>query len=199
MLTINVFTSNGLATGGLLHPMRTLIRPLRKFRVARYAMALRHLRITISVLHTLVPLFFAFAFPWFSVYLFAVVFMQGTANDIGDVTLDNDHVSHLDSHFGDLPTSSIAIFISTTDGVYWNEVSTALKDLPAAYLAIYVFYLLLVVFSLSNIKTGILVQEAIEMATHDIELVEQTEKARTEERVNSLHTLLHRFDPDRLD
>ena len=197
--TIDVFTSNVLATDGLLRSMRSLIRPLRVFRVARCAMALRHLRMhTISMLHSLVPLFYEFAFLWFLIYLFAVVFVQGTANHVDDATLGNNHVSHLVSHFGDLPTSCITLFMCITNGVDWNEVSTALKDLPATYIAISVFYILLMVFSVSNIVTGIFVQEDIEMATHDIELVEQTEKARTKESVNSLKTLFHRLDPDGL-
>ena len=36
------------------------------------------------------------------------------------------------------------------------------------------------------------------MATHDIELIEQTVKARTKESVNSLMTLFRRLDPDGL-
>lgn len=197
--TFDVLTSNVLSTGGLLRAIRTLIRPLRVFRVARCAMALRHLRmLTISMLHSLVPLFYAFAFLWFLIYLFAVVFVQGTANYIDDAAPGNRHVSQLVSHFGDLPTSGMTLFMCITNGVDWNEVSLSLKDLPSTYIAIFVFYILFMIFSVSNIITGIFVQEAIEMATHDMELVEQTERSRTKESVNSLKSLFHRLDPDGL-
>ena len=74
--TIDVFTSNVLTTDRVLPSMRSFIRSFRMCRVARCAMTVRHPRIlTISMLLSLLPLFFAFVFLWFLVYLFAVIFM----------------------------------------------------------------------------------------------------------------------------
>ena len=156
--TIDVFTSNVLATDGFLPSMPSLIRSLRMSRVARCAMALRHLRmLTISALHLLMPLFYAFAFLRYLVYRFAVVFVLGAAYYVDDATPCYNHVSHLVSHFVDLPASCITLFMCIMKEVDWNEVRTALNVLPATYLAIFVFYILPMVFSVSNIVTGIFV------------------------------------------
>lgn len=177
--------------------MLRVFRVLRMMRVFKFAMGFRHLRlITLAVMQSTVPLFWAFTFLVFLLYLFSIIFLQGVTQYIETAVAGDIVVTDLQKYFGSMSMALLTLFMSISGGVSWWDVASPLKEVSAFYLLMFVLFILVMIFAISNIITGIFVNDAVDMANWDKAIVQQLEKERTGEALKELKQLFNLADED---
>lgn len=184
--------------------MRTLrllrmLRTLRMIRIMRFAATFRHLRLMLlAVLKSLVPLFWAIFFLTFLMFLFAVMFMQGTAQYLANITSaeDQSFVPDMQEFFTTLPMMLLTLLLCISGGISWWEIATIVRELGVGYLLMFILFILIMLIVVLNIITGIFVNESIETASKDHDLIVQMEVLHTRQMLFELQRLFEEIDGD---
>jgi len=177
--------------------MLRVVRVLRMLRVFRFAVGFRHLRlITLAVMQSAIPLFWAFTFLVFLLFLFAIIFLQGVTQYIETASPDDPIASDLLRHFGSMPMALLTLFMSISGGISWWEVASPLLEVSIFYTSTFALYIMVMIFAISNIITGIFVNDALEVASWDKAIVQQLEKERTGQALRELKELFALADED---
>lgn len=88
----------------------------------------------------------------------------------------------------------LTLFMCVTSGLSWWEVEVVLLDIHPVYGLLFVVYIATMVLSLLNIVTGICVNNALEMAQLDHDLMLKFELERKAAYIESLEGLFHDLD-----
>jgi len=92
-----------------------------------------------------------------------------------------DVVEDAAQFWGDLLTSILSLFLSTTGGINWVSLVGPLREAGAFYFAVFLVYISFHVFAVLNVITGVFCQSAIDSAQQDhdhvISQVEETRQA----------------------
>ena len=117
---------SGLSTLKAMRIVRLtrVLKTAHFLRIFRFIMALRML--VQSILHTVKALFWAALLLVLIVYLFAILFAQAVHDYLADPAnppLPPEVQENCIRYFKTLPTSMLAMFMSVTGGVSWEEVA----------------------------------------------------------------------------
>lgn len=181
---------------------RTL-RGIRVIRLLRYVGALRTL--VFSILNTMKSLLWTLILLCLLFYSFGVVLTQlvqdqcryeaiAATGNTNAVPHCEDGVLH--RYWSSIFESMLTLFMAISGGLSWGEALDPLKSFSLIAVACMVFYVLIAVFAVMNVVTGVFCNTAIESANsdRDIRAIEQLNKQTT--LVKSLKELFQEIDHD---
>lgn len=195
---------------GLLAEMRymrflRLARALRGMRVVkllRYVSALRTLIFSIisttgSLLWTLVLLLLIF-------YCFGVILTQIVTDFCREqtITLTNDEnaiprcPAELQMYWSSIPESILTLYMAISGGVSWIEPLQPLREVSALAVGCMLLYVVLTVFAVLNVVTGVFCHTAIESATKDKEIVVMSQIQKQRAQASALREMFKEIDVD---
>jgi len=177
----------------LLRVLR-MLRSTRIFRLVRFFRTLRLM--LLSVLNSVLPLLWALAFLILMIFVFSVILVQGVASHIRDAPIGDEGVGHMIAYFDSLPMTLLTLFMAVSGGISWWDAATPLLDISVVYVLVFAFYVSVMVLGVLNIVTGIFVNDAVEMAQMDRDLLSQTEIQRKNGLFGELRALFAELDQD---
>merc|ERR1712136_138193 len=127
-------------------------------------------------------------------FLFAIIFLQGATQYIEHGNAHPDHVEFLETFFASMGMALLSLFMCVTSGLSWWDVEVVLLEIHPVYGFLFVVYIATMVLSLLNIVTGICVNNALEMAQMDHDLMMKFELDRKAAYIESLEDLFHDLD-----
>lgn len=177
-----------------------LVRTLRSVRMLRFLRLFSKFRmLLIAIQHSVVPLTWACFLLFWMLYLVSVVFLYGVSEYIGSGAVNESSVEELVNLFGGLDWTLLTLFMSITGGTSWETAVHAMLDVHLAYGLLFVFFVAAMTLAALNIIAGIFVNDAIEMAQMDRDIVIQAETERNKAMISELHELFKEFDTDNSD
>mmetsp|Transcript_30482 Transcript_30482/g.70290 ORF Transcript_30482/g.70290 Transcript_30482/m.70290 type:complete len:618 (-) Transcript_30482:49-1902(-) len=203
-----VVTSQAGSTSGHLRIMRTMrlvraLRGIRVIRLLRYVSALRTLVFSIvstmgSLLWTLVLLLLLF-------YSFGVIFTQLVYDHCREETIsgtgDVDSVPHcsqyLTRHWKSVPESMLTLFLAISGGLSWTEALQPLFDVSALAVGLMILYIIVSVFAVLNVVTGVFCNTAIESAQSDKDIAIMKQMRKHDLQVQALRHIFKEIDHDK--
>ncbi|CAJ1368128.1 unnamed protein product [Effrenium voratum] len=195
---------------GLVDEMRymrflRLARALRGMRVVkllRYVSALRTLIFSIisttgSLMWTLVLLILLF-------YSFGVILTQIVTDHCRQVTIlqtgDKNAVpmcpAELERFWSSISESMLTLYMAISGGVSWIEPLQPLREVSELAVFCLLLYVVLTVFAVLNVVTGVFCHTAIESATADKEIVVMSQMQKQAAQVSALREMFKEMDKD---
>eukprot|EP00435_Cladocopium_sp_Y103_P071520 s7_g37.t1 len=178
-------------------------RGVRVMRLLHYISALRTL--AHSILNTMRSLFWTLVLLLLTFYSFALIFTQAvldhcrieTVMQTGDPNAVPVCESRLDRYWSNVPQSMLTLFMSITGGLSWIDALEALTNFSVFALSFFVIYIVLTVFAVLNVVTGVFCNTAIESAAVDKEIAAITQLKKHRDLSQSLHEIFDEMDADR--
>eukprot|EP00930_Biecheleria_cincta_P004603 TRINITY_DN105519_c0_g1_i1.p1 TRINITY_DN105519_c0_g1~~TRINITY_DN105519_c0_g1_i1.p1 ORF type:complete len:598 (-),score=89.61 TRINITY_DN105519_c0_g1_i1:86-1831(-) len=161
-----------LATPNADASLMTLIRTMRVVRIARIVRVIRFLSklrmMVFTLLGALKMLGWALILLVMIMYMFAVSFTEASKPFLADVDGSlTESQQKLRKHFRSLPRSMLTLFESIIGGVSWGEPLQGLAEINVIYVAMFLFYICLMILAMLNVLTGLCCEYAIENADSD--------------------------------
>jgi len=173
------------------------LRTLRMIRIMRFAATFQHLRLMLlAVLNSIVPLFWAIFFLVFMNFLFAIMFMQATEQYLESGNFNEALLEDMLAYFNPLPKMILTLFMCISGGISWWEIGLLLEELGFGYLLMFLLFILIMFIVVLNIITGIFVNESIESARKDHDLIAQMEAVQHKQMLQDLTRLFRDIDTD---
>jgi len=129
-------------------------------------------------------------------YLASVVFVYGVTEYVGSGAANADRVLDLERLFGGLDWTLLTLFMSITGGTSWETAVYAMLEIHLVYGLLFVFFVAAMTLAALNIIAGIFVNDAIEMAQMDRDIVIQAESGKNRAMLHELRRLFLEFDTD---
>lgn len=173
-----------------------IARILRLMRAFRAASMFRPLRILVnSVISTVRAMFWALVLLLVITYSFAVLFV-GAYGEYMSSSPDESTASYESLHlyFGNLPKSLFTLFMSITGGISWEVAVRPLAELDWIYVGLFNAYIIVVLFAVMNVMTGVFCQTAIQSAEQNHEEQIQEELASRKLHTSHLRRLFQEID-----
>lgn len=164
---------------------------LRTLRIIRVVRAFRELRIVLaSIMRSIRALFWTICLFFVFIYFLSVlILVELTSSDFsydGDDTLARLRRQY----FSSLARSLVTVYQCCTGGVLWESASTSLEAVIPWITALWVLFVGFVFFAISNVVTGIFVDQAMKSAHDDMQNVEIEEFDRQEGVAKAMRTLI---------
>jgi len=174
-----------------------ILRSFRVFQLLRWASLFGNLRLMLlAIMKSAVPFLWAGAILLTLIFLFAVLFIHGVAEHLTVADPQDPFVEEMQIFFGSMPMALLTLFMSISGGVSWWEVIQALLEVSWVYVLLFVFYVLVTVLAALNVITGIFVNDAMEAARADHDLMMQLEQQGTKSLMASLKSIFGGIDED---
>ncbi|CAE7259034.1 scn4ab [Symbiodinium natans] len=187
---------SGLSTLKAMRIVRLtrVLKTAHFIRIFRFIMALRML--VQSILHTVKALFWALLLLGLIVYVFAILFSQAVYDYVSDPAnpaLPEEAQEAAVRYFGTLIRSMIALFMSITGGVSWEEVIDPLMYVSGFWEGCFLFFIAFSYLAVLNVVTAVFCQSAIESAQGDHATVVQNLLDNKEQHLDKLRTLFEQI------
>ena len=175
-----------------------IFRSFRFFTLLRGASSLFHklrlmlLAIPISV----VPFFWAVIILLMFVFIFSVIFVDGVATHISDAVTGDPDVDQLRTFFGSMSMALLTLLMSVLGGVSWWEVIEPLMKVNTMFGILFVTFVLVTVLAAMNIITGVFVNDSLEAASMDKDLVIQMDMEDNRNLLLKLKAVFSKMDED---
>jgi len=199
--------SADVANSSHLRVVRTIrlaraLRGVRVVRLFRYVSALRTLALCIvstigSLIWTLVLLVLLF-------YTFGVILTQLVSDHCrdqvvmttGDVNAVPQCTDDLQRYWASVPESMLTLFLAISGGMSWEDAFGPLRTASELACAFMILYIVIAVFAVLNVVTGVFCTTAIESANadKDVAAIKQLHKQTT--HVQALRKIFHEIDAD---
>ena len=174
-----------------------IIRTFRMVRLLRFAGTFKNLRLMVlAIIKSTTPLLIGCLILSVLIFLFAVIVLNGVAAHIEEASLDDSNVDRMLVYFSSMPMAMLTLFMSITGGVSWWEVQSLLLQIHVAYGIVFVSYIAIMLVAVLNIITGVFVNEALDMAASDHDVMLHAEQEMKLDHIKKLRQLFHRFDSD---
>jgi len=171
-----------------------LSRVARTLRVVRSAPFLIKLRTMVNAIVNSIPsLFWAFSLLAFVVFVFGTIFAQGIVQVL-DTQETFVHIDYIQRFCASLPMTLLTLFMAITSGISWWDLEAVLLDINAAYGILLCAYIAVMVLALLNVVTGIFVNDALEMAQLDRDLMKKYEMDRRAHQIHDLRKVFAELD-----
>ncbi|CAJ1347136.1 unnamed protein product [Effrenium voratum] len=181
---------------------RTL-RGIRVMRLLRYVTALRTLVFSImtntmkSLLWTLVLLLLIF-------YCFGVLLTQIVVDYCRDETIQLTGDANavpvcgeiLSKYWSNIVQSMLTLFMAITGGISWIEALEPLQTISFFAVLFFIFYIIVTVFAVMNVVTGVFCNTAIESANSDKDIAALTQLQKQSTLVRSLRRIFKDMDKE---
>jgi len=184
-----------------------LVRVLRTLRLARIMVLFRELRLVLLCLAgSIFPLMWALAVFGAILYVFAVIILQGVSNFLlsspRDILVDATGLGYADDTntqyitvmFFSFPRTCLTLIQSVTGGEDWGVVYQQLEKADVYYGISWVLYIMIMIFGVLNVITGIFVESAVSRARNDRENAVADELAKNKERLRQILALFTDVD-----
>jgi len=183
--------------------MRTLrvfriFRSFRIFNLLRGAASLFHkLRLMLlAILISAVPFFWAVVILLMFVFIFSVMFVHGIADYISEAPALDPNIDVLRTFFGSMPMALLTLIMSVLGGVSWWEVIQPLLFVSSIYGLLFVTFVLVTVLAAMNIITGVFVNDSLEAASMDKDIMIQMDMEDNRNLLLKLRSIFHTIDED---
>lgn len=183
--------------------MTRVVRVMRINRLLRFIVPLRLL--VLSILATLWHLFWAMLLLSLLVFAYAILIMQALNEHrldhhgmelTGDAAKNMAALEAVREHWSDLPRAMVTLFRSITGGLNWGEVVDPLSfvrlDLPWVFLT----FVILSVFAVLNVMTGVFCHEAIENAQRQQDVKVRSVVRSNQDNMTSIRQIFNSLDAD---
>jgi len=171
-----------------------LAKILRVVRVMRF---FRELRLMLKcVVGSFASLFWAFVMLFCFNLLFAIFFVQQLTNYLIDHRDDRDTKEKAELYFGSVQTAMLSLFKGISGGNDWDTYFPVIEESGWMNASVFIFYILLVWISLTNIITSIFVEKALEFAQPSQDEIIIERHARDRETATELKVLFMKNDKD---
>ncbi|CAJ1349132.1 unnamed protein product [Effrenium voratum] len=173
-----------------------LFRVVRIIRVVKFFRSLRTL--VYSLVGTLRSLFWALLLLFLIIYIFGILFTDAVLDHIieqqtAGADLEKQELADVATYFGTLYQSCLTLFKCISDGLTWNEPSTALTRIPLGdfWAQLFHFYIAFCSFAVLNVMTGVFCNSAIKAAESDHEMVVQSLVQTRQELRDQVSSVFH--------
>jgi len=192
-VVVEIFDGKG-ATGSIssmrLIRIVRITRLVRLLRLARWVRLVRALSVLVhSILHTLKALIWAVLLLSFNIYFFAIIFTQTALPEIKDCFDDETCQSDqyiLRTNWSSVPRSMLTLFETISGGVDWDNVARPIGRIHGVWMAVFICYVVLTLFAMLNVITGVFCQSAIEGANLDRDLMVKNLLENKQVHVNNI-------------
>jgi len=175
-----------------------ILRSFRVFQLLRWATLFGNLRLMLlAIMKSAVPFMWAVMVLLTEIFLFAVLFVHGVSEYLSEAGPDDPFADEMQTYFGSMLMTLLTLFMSISGGVSWWEVMQLLIEVSLIYAFLFVFYVLVTVLAAMNIITGIFVNDAMEAARADHDLMMQLEQQGTKALMASLQSIFSEIDQDK--
>jgi len=181
----------------------SVVRGVRIVRLARSIRLLRTLKATtefqkmaFALLSSARTLVCSLMILFFVIYIFGIIFCQAAGEVKFAGGLDVSVAEPLDKYYGSLLRCLMTLFMSITSGVSWIEVVTPLLELDPAYPALFLLYVAIVVFGVTNVVTSVFVESAIMSAQHYKDLIISAKEREREIAMSHMIQVFSQIDED---
>mmetsp|Transcript_49605 Transcript_49605/g.106204 ORF Transcript_49605/g.106204 Transcript_49605/m.106204 type:complete len:711 (+) Transcript_49605:57-2189(+) len=200
---------NGITTTDASMPNVSIGRVFRlvKFvRILRLARAIRSFQsfrlLVFSIVESMGSLFWCFLVLALIIYLFAIFFIQGAAEEIRNRTnTTNIHKfpqqPDLEKKYGGLEETMITLFMTISGGMDWADALEPLENLHFVYGYILIFYVFFMFFGVLNVVIGFFVTTTAEVSSKDRSTFVRHEMARLTDYARRIRTFFMEADSDK--
>lgn len=178
--------------------MRIPSYSFRIFRSVKLGTVVRTLRlILLALMKSLGPFVWALLILLLTIFMFAMLFVNGVANHVQEVAaaglvLNDDYKTY----FGSMPQSLLTLFMAISGGVDWFPVWKLLNTIHVVHGGMFLLYVCLSQLAVLNIITGIFVNDALENASLDHELLMQKTVKQNKDMYKKLRFLFEKMAPE---
>lgn len=177
------------------------LRSIRIVRLFRYIGALRTL--ALSILSTMVSLFWTLALLIIIFYSFGVVLTQlvvehcrflGMDSGAGKVAPMSYCPGELRKYWANVPESMLTLFMAISQGLNWEDAMEPLRDVSALAVVLVILYVVITVFAILNVVTGVFLNTAIESARADKDVATIRQVHAKAQQVEALQQIFREID-----
>jgi len=173
---------------------------LRTVRLLRVARVLRMLRMFVklrkmvyALIHSMQALFWLLIMLVVTLYIFALLFMQGATMHLEAMTAEEYQAKRAGEfsetrgtwivikRFGNVGLAMRSLFASLTGGDPWDWLLTPLMEEHWIFSVLALFFVLFFIFAVMNVVTGVFVDEAMKISQIDKDIM--IEDLRSEQRL----------------
>lgn len=196
-LLIQSQVDSAAGTASIGSGMKTIkmLRIIRVFRVFRFFKELSLL--ALMIIDSMKALVWALVMLSIILYVFAICFTVNATEYIKttDPVIDmNVHQVHM--MFGSIPKTVYSLLQTMLGGVSWGVMSDALLKVGWPLAGLFFFYVSFVMLAVLNIITGVFVDNAVETAKSQRDVLVQKEFELKERYLNELRDLFQEMDDD---
>ncbi|CAE7880300.1 SCN10A [Symbiodinium sp. KB8] len=198
------------ANSGQVRILRTvrLIRALRGMRLVRlfrYVVALRTL--LLSIIATTGSLFWTLLLLITLCYSFGMAIAQFVMDHCRFEAIDRTHdpnaipdcPANLRKFWSSVPDSMLTLFLAISGGISWDEAFRPLREFSPLGTALLLLYIVIAVFAILNVVTGVFCNTAIESASADKELATVKYERKKKSQVETLRKIFEELDSSSAD
>eukprot|EP00435_Cladocopium_sp_Y103_P043986 s173_g12.t1 len=192
-----------------LRIMRTMrlvraLRGIRVIRLLRYVSALRTL--VFSIVSTMGSLMWTLVLLQLLFYSFGVILTQIvsdhcrfeaiTKHDDGNAIPECSE-ELLVKFFKNVPESMCTLLLAISGGLSWDDAFRPLRDVSALAVVLFILYIILTVFAVLNVVTGVFCNTAIESAQSDKDIAIMKQMRKHDAQVQALRHIFKEIDHDK--
>jgi len=152
--------------------------------------------LVLAIQNSVIPFFWASSMVFWLLFFASVVFLNAVSDYVGSGAAEAALVVELENHFGRLDRAVLTLFMSITGGISWEVPMNAMLSIHVAYGMLFVFFVAAMTLAALNVVAGIFVNDAIEMAQLDRDIVIHAEAERNKATINELLELFIEADSD---
>jgi len=194
-----ILDAMGSSAGANYSFMRLLrvLRVMRSFRIVRVMHLFKELRVVLlSLLGSIVPLFWALFCVFILIFLFIIVFMQGLAQYVseqpgGDFIVREQVIPY----FGTFGKTFRTLLMAISGGQDWHTYYDTMKHVSGLLAALFILYICLMTFGTLNVITAIMVENATSKARQDFEVCKAEEQTKLDTVSKQLISLFEELQP----
>ncbi|CAE7202465.1 Cacna1c [Symbiodinium natans] len=203
-----VVTTQAGSTSGHFRIMRTMrlvraLRGIRVIRLLRYVSALRTL--VFSIVSTMSSLFWTLVLLLLLFYSFGVIFTQLVSDYCREMTMQTqDNLNavpecppFLSKYWRSVDESMLTLFTAISGGMNWVDALDPLREVGGIATSLLILYIIVSVFAVLNVVTGVFCNTAIESAQSDKDIAIMKQMRKHDLQVQALRHIFKEIDHDK--
>jgi len=174
-----------------------ILRVARSLRIIRVLNIFREMRVVLlSLLGSIVPLFWTSFCLFVILFVFVTIFMQGAADYVAHSAGGSKVVRvGISENFSSFWTTMLTLLMSITGGADWKEFYTITSDISPLYSILFIVYIIVMTFGALNVITAIFVEGALAKAREDFEILKSEERSKLHSNTKRLEKVFRELDP----
>eukprot|EP00438_Fugacium_kawagutii_P021884 Skav219749 [mRNA] locus=scaffold569:187274:191521:- [translate_table: standard] len=171
------------------------LRSIRVVRLFRYISALQVL--TLSIIGTMSSLAWTLALLTLVIYSFGVVLTEIVAQHCGE--LAEGCATDLTKHWASVRSGMLSLFMVISQGLNWEDLARPLFEVSAIAGVLLILYVIMTIFAILNVVTGVFCNTAIESAgaDKDVRILKQIQDQS--QQVTLLKSVFAEIDFDKVN
>eukprot|EP00439_Symbiodinium_sp_Y106_P048687 s2778_g6.t1 len=176
------------------------LRGIRVVRLFRYVSALRTL--VLSIVGTTASLFWTLVMLMILFYGFGIALTQLVVDHCRLQTIaaqeDPNAIpscpNDLGMYWASIPESMLTLFMAISGGLSWDDAMRPLRQVSSLALALVILYIVIAVFAVLNVVTGVFCNTAIESASADKEVATIKQARKRAAQIDQLKDIFKELD-----